>query len=120
MFHFHVDSSDDIESAKESNKSSKRRRKRINAIFSEDMDSCSRKVEIFSKLLQFETILKYSKLLRKSWLIRSSNNEGTDFGLEIESTDKSVELDLDDESDEGDDEDSSGEKKYFQPVGTRD
>ena len=56
----------------------------------------------------------------KSWLIKSSNNEGTDFGLEIESTDKSVELDLGDESDEGDDEDSSGEKKYFQPVGTRD
>ena len=51
----------------------------------------------------------------KSWLIKSSNNEGTDFGLEIESTDKSVELDLDDESDEGDDEDSSGEKKTFNP-----
>ena len=69
------------------------------------MDSCSRRVEIFSEILY--------KSLRKSWLIKSSNNEGTDFGLEIESTDKSVELDLDDESDEGDDEDSSGEKTLW-------
>ena len=36
MNYFPIYCSDDIESAKESNKSSKRRRKRINAIFSED------------------------------------------------------------------------------------
>ena len=64
-------------------------------------------------VLNFHSTRKIFKSVRKSWLIKSSNNEGTDFGLEIESTDKSVELDLDDESDEGDDEDSSGEKKDF-------